>query len=100
MLSLPAGNGHVITGGYNLFFGDPALAILRVGSRSAAKRNQVTSLGTVQFPGVTSLDQPFLRLFDLPALGNVLAEQPMLVSNPVAVGRYAQRGHRIHEAGG
>jgi len=47
-----------------------------------------------------SLLMTILGEFVLPAVLDALLEQPVFVANAVAVSRNAERGHRVHEAGG
>ena len=64
-----------------------------------AEADLVHHLGALEFPGVAEI-QPVLRLLQLEAVGNHLAEQAVLVADAVAVAGDAQGGHAFHEAGG
>ncbi len=46
------------------------------------------------------MEQPVIRVLDLPALGDLLAEHAVFVAQSVADGRDRERRHRIDEAGG
>ena len=70
-----------------------------VGYCYAAERHGIAYFGAIEFPGIATLDQPLLRLLDLPSFRDVLAKQTVLVTDSIAVGRDTERGHRIHEAG-
>ena len=65
----------------------------------AAEADRVMRLRALELPGVAA-GEPVLRPFLLPAVVQPLFEQAVLVADAVAVGRNAERRHRIHEAGG
>jgi len=64
---------------------------------AAAEPDVVGDLGPFELPRVAER-QPFLRVFELPAVADDLAKQPVVVADAVPVGRDAQRGHALHEA--
>ena len=64
-----------------------------------AEADGVGRLGPGEFPGV-ALGEPRLRRLALPAVLEGLAEQAVVVADPVAHGRDADARHALHEAGG
>ena len=64
-----------------------------------AETDLVGTLASFEFP-VIAMRQPGFRQFDLPAVGNLLAEQAMRVADAVTIGRYIDGCHRFHETGG
>src|SRR5262249_37717772 len=62
-----------------------------------AEPDFIGALLTLELPGV-AVQQPVLRQLDLPSLHDLLAEEPVVVADAIAEGRYVQRGHALHEA--
>src|SRR5271165_168857 len=65
----------------------------------AAEPDCVVVLGTLEFPRI-AVGEPVLRRLLLPAAADDLAEQAVVVANPVAVRGDPERRHAVHEAGG
>src|SRR6516164_2649229 len=97
----PPHDGGVIGHGfYGLFrVPDRASTARSDGSlNSAAEVDIVDHFGPFEFPRIAER-QPFLRILLLPSIADDLAEQAMVVSNSVPVGRYPYGCHTLHEAG-
>ena len=79
---------------------DVAGAAVRRGHRldRAAEADGVADVGTGELPRVAE-GEPVLRVFELPAVADLLAEQAVVVADAVAVGGDAEAGHALHEAG-
>ena len=70
------------------------LVVLDAARRSRSRRRSRAG----RTPRVAVLE-PGLGQLDLPAVVDLLAEQPVAVADAVAVGRHADRRHALHEAG-
>src|ERR1017187_6944027 len=67
--------------------------------RAPAHLHFTRILGPLQRPGIAQ-PQPFVGRLHLPAVANLLVENPILIADAVANRRNIQRGQRIHKAGG
>ena len=65
----------------------------------AAETDLERALAALEFPRIAVVE-PVFGKFDLPAVGNLLAEHAVGVAYAVAMRGYADRCHRLHEAGG
>ena len=83
-------------GQYGLAGGPDMFAVFR--SDLALEADQIGAFGARKLPGMR-LAQPVLRGLDLTAPLEQLAEQAVLIADPVAIGRAADRRHRFHETG-
>ena len=66
---------------------------------AATEMDVVDRFRPFELPGIAER-QPFLRVLLLPSIADDLAEQAVIVSNSVAVGRDPERCHAFHETGG
>ena len=72
--------------------------VVRVVLRAAAKPNLDHVIGLGKLPRI-SVQQPLVRLLDLPAVLERLLKDAEFVANPIADGRDVQRGEGIEKAG-
>ena len=71
--------------------------MLAVDLHAAAEVDVVADLGSFELPGIAEI-QPGLGLLLLPAVGQHLAEQAMLVADAIAMRGNVEAGHAFHEA--
>jgi hypothetical protein len=99
----PAGDRRVVRDRLHRLGGmpdRPRLAIRPVDDvHMAAEADRVRDLRALELPGVAG-GEPVLGQLDLPAVAQLLPEDPVVVADAVAVGRHLQRRHALHEAGG
>ena len=100
--SAPADDRRVVSDGLDRFIRQPNRARAAVYTRiidATAILNVIDDFGPLEFPGVAKR-QPVLRKFLLPAIFDDLAEQPVIIADPIAARRNPERRHAIHKAGG
>ena len=61
--------------------------------------DRVDRVRSLDFPRV-SVAEPVVRLLDLVAVDDLLAENAVVVADPIAIGGVFQRSQRVHETGG
>ena len=69
------------------------------GLDTASEANVVDDLRPREFPRVAER-QPVFRVFLLPSVLEDLAEQPVIITDAIAVGRDAEACHALQETGG
>ncbi len=81
----------------------PHIARLALGAvddiHRAAEADFVGAFAALEFPGI-AVRQPALRQLHLPAVGKLLAEETMHITDAIAIGRHLDGRHAFHETGG
>jgi hypothetical protein len=78
---------------------DPPAGSVALVADMAVEAHRVDRLRALELPGIAE-GEPVLGPLHLPAIVEALLEQAVLVADPVAVGRDAERGHAVEQAGG
>src|ERR687897_410317 len=65
----------------------------------ASEADRINYVGALELPGVGA-GEPILGNLVLASVHDDLAEQPMLVTDSVAIGRHLEAGHAFHETSG
>ena len=101
-LAAPADHGRVIGYGQNPLAALPNMLAGAVGrarfSDMAAKADGVDRFSPLKLPRIAK-GEPIFRLFDLPAIGQALLKQTMLIADTVAKAGNALAGHAFHKTG-
>ena len=93
-----AGHRTVVRHGVDGVTVDPLGHVVLL-DRAAKKVDRYHVLGSRLLPRI-AVAEPIVGLLHLPALFDALREDAIVISKTVAVGGQAERGHRVHEAGG
>src|SRR4051812_26458938 len=100
MLSAPANDRRIISDRFYCLFGMPDRAnTMRSGRplHAAAELDVIDDRWPFELPGIAE-GKPLFRVFLLPAVSDHLAEESMIVADPIAVGRNSKRRHAFHKA--
>ena len=98
----PTDDRHVVGTCPHDFAGMPVVADLvahLVGLDGTAEAYRVDDVGPGELPRV-AMREPVVRRLPLPAIGDELLEETVVVADAVSDGRYPDRRHAFHEAGG
>src|SRR3981081_2190065 len=61
----------------------------------SAEPNRISHFTPLEFPGI-AVGEPIIGQLVLPAIGELLAKQPMFVADSVAMSRHAEARHTVH----
>jgi len=102
MPATPSDHGRVVGDRVHLLARVPDMPLRSVGTvcclHEAAKPDLVACVRPLELPWIAER-QPFLRVFELAAIADYLAEQAIRIADAIAVGGDAERRHALHEAG-
>ena len=103
VLAAPADDRRVVSHGFHGLGRMPdvtrLVGVARDRLDAAPEADVIGDLGPGEFPRIAEA-QPVLGVFLLPSVLDHLPEQPVLVADPVAIGRHRQGRHALHETGG